>query len=247
VVNCLNFGNPEHPAVMRQLSDAIDGLAEACRALRVPVVGGNVSLYNESRGTDIDPTPVVGMLGMVDRLERRAPASTLVDGGRLLLVGPRSSDLGGSRWAATHHAGGRPVGALPALDLGTHAAVCDLVRSLVADGLVAGIHDIADGGMAAALVEMVAGSGVGATLAGVEGHGELFAEAASRVLVCVAAADAGEVRRRAGDAGVGVVDLGEAGGDRLVVDGLVDLPVAEVAAAWRDLLPAAFAVGAVSG
>ena len=247
VVNCLNFGNPEHPAVMRQLSDAIDGMAEACRGLGIPVVGGNVSLYNESRGADIDPTPVVGMLGMVDRLERRAPGAMLLEGGRLLLVGPRSSDLGGSRWAATRHGGGRPLGALPPLDLDRHAAVCGVVRAAVGAGLVAGVHDVADGGMAAALVELVAGSGTGARLAGVDGHGELFGEAASRVLVCVAEGDVGAVEQLAAEAGVAVAVLGETGGDRLVVDGLVDLPVADVVAAWREPLPTAFEVGAVSG
>ncbi|MDP9388023.1 MAG: phosphoribosylformylglycinamidine synthase subunit PurL, partial [Actinomycetota bacterium] len=87
VVNCLNFGNPEHPEVMWQLSEAIDGMAEACRALHLPVVGGNVSLYNESRGRDIDPTPVVGVVGLVDRLERRPPGAGLAAGGRLLLLG----------------------------------------------------------------------------------------------------------------------------------------------------------------
>ncbi len=247
VVNCLNFGNPEHPEVMWQLSEAIDGMGDACRALGLPVVGGNVSLYNESLGTDIDPTPVVGMLGMVDALDRRAPGASLLDGGRLLLVGPRTRDLGGSRWAATHHGGGRPVGALPVLDLAVHAEVCELVRSLVADGLVAGIHDVADGGMAAALVEMVAGSGVGTRLTGIDGHGELFAEAASRVLVCVAAADVDAVTGRGLAAGVDVAVLGETGGDRLAVEGLVDLPVPEVVAAWRDPLPRAFSVRAVSG
>jgi phosphoribosylformylglycinamidine synthase len=125
--------------------------------------------------------------------------------------------------------------------------VCDVVRSLVADGLVAGIHDVADGGMAAALVEMVAGSGVGARLAGIDGHGELFAEGASRVLVCVAPADVDAVTGRGLEAGVDVAVLGETGGDRLVVDDLVDLPVPQVVAAWRDPLPLAFSVSAVSG
>jgi phosphoribosylformylglycinamidine synthase len=92
VVNCLNFGNPEHPEVMWQLSEAIDGMAEACRAFGLPVVGGNVSLYNETAGTDIDPTPVVGLLGVVDDLDRRPPGTTLRDGDRLVLIG---DDLAG--------------------------------------------------------------------------------------------------------------------------------------------------------
>src|SRR5688500_11389411 len=101
LVNCLNFGNPEHPEVMWELSESIDGMGEACRALSIPVVGGNVSLYNESRGQDIDPTPVVGVLGVVDRLDRRPPGVRLVEGHRLLALGPPpSGGLAGSRVAA---------------------------------------------------------------------------------------------------------------------------------------------------
>src|SRR5690606_10529045 len=99
VVNCLNFGNPEHPEVMWQLSESIDGMAEACSAFGVPVIGGNVSLYNESRGANIDPSPVIGLLGTIDELRRRPPGVRLVDGGRILLLGAPSSALAGSRWA----------------------------------------------------------------------------------------------------------------------------------------------------
>ncbi len=110
LVNCLNFGNPEHPEVMWQLSEAIDGMSEACLALGIPVIGGNVSLYNESRGRDIDPTPVVGTLGLVDRLDDVPPPVGLIDGGRVLLLGPQEAPgLGGSLWASAlrGHRGGR--------------------------------------------------------------------------------------------------------------------------------------------
>jgi phosphoribosylformylglycinamidine synthase II len=234
LVNCLNFGNPEHPEVMWQLSESIDGMGDACRAFGIPVVGGNVSLYNESRGTDIDPTPVLGLLGMIDRLERRPPGAQLVDGARIVLVGPRSTDLGGSRvW--------RDAAALPPVDLTAVDAVAELVRGVVNAGLVLGAHDIADGGLATALGEMVARSGVGASVA-VDGTGELFSEAAGRVLLCVAPDHVGEVLARTGT--VPAVDLGAAGGDRLVVDGLVDVAVDDVVCAWRDALPAAMAAGA---
>jgi phosphoribosylformylglycinamidine synthase II len=235
LVNCLNFGNPEHPEVMWQLSESIDGMGDACRAFGIPVVGGNVSLYNESRGNDIDPTPVLGLLGLVDRLDHRPPGVGLVEGGQLLLVGPRSSHLGGSRvWADAFE--------LPALDLRAVTAVANGVRSLVADGLLAGAHDIADGGLAGALGELVARSGVGARVLGLEGAGELFSEAAGRVVLCVAPEHLDQVR--SGLDGVPVAELGRAGGDRLVVDGLVDLAVDDVVRAWRDTLPAAMAAGA---
>ena len=121
LVNCLNFGNPEHPEVMWQLSEAIDGMAEACRALGIPVIGGNVSLYNESRGRDIDPTPVVGVLGLVDALRARPPGVALVEPATpsccsALPRGRTPSD--GTRWAAERrdHRGGT----LPPLDLAAH-------------------------------------------------------------------------------------------------------------------------------
>jgi phosphoribosylformylglycinamidine synthase II len=238
VVNCLNFGNPEHPEVMWQLSEAVDGLSEACRALDVPVVGGNVSLYNESGGRDIEPTPVIGLLGVVDHLERRPPGVGLIDGGELLVIGPQGHpNLAGSRWASTAH--GHVGGELPALDAEVHATTAALVRDLVNAGLLAGVHDVADGGLALAVAEMVVRSGIGAHLSSIEGHAALFSEAPSRVVACVAPGLAAEVAERAAAAGVPVTVLGRAGGDRLVVDGLVDLDVVDTAAAWRRALPTA--------
>jgi phosphoribosylformylglycinamidine synthase len=238
LVDCLNFGNPEHPEVMWQLSESIDGMAEACRALGIPVVGGNVSLYNESRGVDIDPTPVATLLGMIDRLDRRPPGVSLVDEGPVFLVGPRSSDLGGSRWAA-ERSKGRPTGELPPLDLAVHGAVCAFVRELVVDGLAVGVHDVADGGLATCLSELVARSGVGLRLSGLD-TAELFAESASRVVICVPPGTGpADIEERAHAADVALAHLGEAGGDRLVVDGVIDLTVASVTHAWRDKLPRA--------
>ena len=243
LVNCLNFGNPEHPEVMWQLSEAIDGMTDACRALGLPVIGGNVSLYNESRGRDIDPTPVVGTLGIVERLDRRPPGATLVENGRLLLLGSLSGDLGGSRWAA---GAGAPGDRLPPLDLGAHAALLALVVSLVADGILTGAHDVSDGGLGVALGEMAVRSGVGFRVTGLPGHAELFSEAPSRVVVCALPDRAGEVARRAGDAGVAVTLLGGSGGDRLVVDGLVDVALAEAREAWRTTIPRALGAAVAS-
>jgi phosphoribosylformylglycinamidine synthase len=240
LVNCLNFGNPEHPEVMWQLSEAVDGIADACNALGVPVIGGNVSLYNESRGRDIDPSPIVAVLGLIDRLERRPPGVRLVDGGLLLLLGSTEPNLSGSLWAARcrDHRGGR----LPALDLGQHARLVTLVQDLVTADLLAGLHDVADGGLGVALVEMALHASLGWWVAGPATHVELFAESPSRVVVCVVdTAAAHAVRARAEQAGIAVGDLGRVGGDRLVVDGLLDLPLATAAAAWHDAIPAALA------
>ena len=125
--------------------------------------------------------------------------------------------------------------------------MCDVVRSLVADDVVAGVHDLADGGLAGALAEMVASSATGAVVTGLAGHGELFGEGPSRVLVCVEGDGVGEVERRCRQAGTEVTVVGRAGGDRLVVDDVVDLAVADVVAAWRRPLPEAFAPGVAAG
>ncbi len=246
VVNCLNFGNPEHPEVMWQLSEAIDGLADACRALGLPVIGGNVSLYNESRGVDIDPTPVVGLLGVVDRLVRRPPGVGLVDGHCVVVLGrvpasPADASLAGSAWAWSV---GRRGGALPLLDLVAHTRLAGLVRDLAAEGELSGAHDVASGGLGLALAEMAVRSGVGFRVTGVPGMSELFTEAPSRVVVSVASDRVRALQDRAERAGVGFVELGSAAGDRLVVDGLMDVALADATAAWRDRLPSALGHGA---
>jgi phosphoribosylformylglycinamidine synthase len=236
VVNCLNFGNPEHPEVMWQLSEAVDGLAEACRAMGVPVVGGNVSLYNSSDGVDIDPTPVIGVLGVIDELAGRPPGAGLRDGSPILQLGDTPATLAGSRWAETAH--GHRGGELAALDAGAHGALCQLVRDLVDAQLVDGVHDVSDGGLGLALAEMAVRAGCGFDVEVGDGHAGLFSEAPSRVIACVAPGAAAEVIERAGAAGVAVRILGTAGGDRLVVRGLVDLPLAEAVGAWTGALPA---------
>ena len=248
VVNCCNFGNPEHPEVMWQLSEAIDGMAEACLALGIPVIGGNVSLYNESFGQDIDPTPVIGALGLIDHLAARPPGVTLVAGGTLVLldasVGHAGAhrtppSLAGSRWAVQlrHHRNGT----LPPLDLAGHGRLVDFVAGLVAEGvaggraIVQGIHDVSGGGLGVALAELAVRSGVGVRVSGVADHHELFTEAPSRVIVCTT--DSHSLLSRATDAGVGFRVLGSAGGDRIVIDDLVDVAVAEATAVWRGRLP----------
>ena len=240
LVNCLNFGNPEHAEVMWQLSEAIDGMGDACRALHVPVVGGNVSFYNESRGRDIDPTPIVGMLGVVDHLERRPPGAGLRDGAQLVLIGGATPSLAGSRWAWGR---GLRGGALDDLDTDAHAALCDLVRSLVVDDLVLGVHDVADGGVLTALAEMAVRSGVGFDVSDLTSIEAVFGEHPSRVIVCIDHDNLGEVHRRHVNAGVSAKLLGTAEGDRLIVEGMLDLPLEDAVSAWRDRLPAALAGG----
>ncbi len=234
LVNCLNFGNPEHPEVMWQLSESVDGMAEACLALHIPVIGGNVSLYNASAGTDIDPTPVVAVLGVIDRLERKPPGTGLVAGASLVLLGDTDPSLAGSRWAVERHF--HRGGTLPALDLAAHERLLGLVSSLVtSEGLLGSVHDVSGGGLALAIAEGAVRSGVGCTVNGVHGHAELFSESPSRVVLGTHRPD--EVLAEARSAGVPARVIGMAGGDRVTVTGLVDLAVTDLADAWRHALP----------
>jgi phosphoribosylformylglycinamidine synthase len=223
---------------MRQLSDCVDGMSEACRAFGIPVVGGNVSLYNESRGRDIDPTPVVGVVGLIGSLERRPPIASVTDGAHLVLLGDESATngtdaLAGSFWADQIH--GHRGGRLPALDLDALRRLVDLLVGLVPTGIVTGIHDVSDGGLGGCLAELVARSGMGVLATGVAGHAQLFSEAGGRVVV--ATADPAGVEAVATAGGVAARRLGTAGGDRLVIDRLVDVPADEVCAVWRATLP----------
>lgn len=244
VVDCLNFGNPEHPEVMWQLSESIDGMGDTCRALGIPVVGGNVSLYNESRGSDIDPTPVVGMLGMIDSLTQPPPPVGFTAGGRLVLIGVTQPELSGSLWARNQ---GHRGGTLPTLDLEHHTAVANVVRQLVVGGMVAGVHDVSSGGLGLALAEMAVKSGIGFNVARIADAAELFAESPSRVVVCVAPELLQNVLNVCEHAGVPTARIGVAGGDRLTVKGLFDLGLAEATSAWRDRLPDALGAGTTQG
>jgi phosphoribosylformylglycinamidine synthase subunit PurL len=257
VVNCLNFGNPEHPEVMWQLSEAIDGMSEACLALGTPVIGGNVSLYNASPAGDIDPTPVVGTLGLVEHLRRRPPGAGLVAGQRIVLISVTGAgtSLGGSRWAVERH--GHRNGKLPALDLAGHARLVTLIAGLVDSGLLppgepphvhdvrpdeyrnflGGVHDISEGGLGVTLAEMAIRSRTGFRVGGVADHAELFGEGPSRVLISVEPADLPALRQVTEGVGLTLSELGDAGGQRLVVDGLVDLPLAQAVEVAESVLP----------
>ena len=265
VVNCLNFGNPEHPEVMWQLSECIDGLAEACGALSLPVIGGNVSLYNESGGADIDPTPVLGVLGLVDAVRARPPGLAWEEGDHIVLLGSRAAPdgsypLSGTRWATERR--GHRTGTLPALDFDTHGAVCAFVAGLVAaqvaavdvaavdvaavdveaDDLVHAVHDVSGGGLAVAVAEMAAQAGTGCVLEVTGGAAELFTELPSRFVVATAAPEG--LCARAAEAGVPAAVIGRAGGTRVVLGDafdLVDLPLADVQAAFEGNLTSALA------
>ena len=248
LVNCLNFGNPEHPETMWQLSEAVDGMAEACRALSLPVVGGNVSLYNESRGRDIDPTPIVAVVGMVDELGAPPPGVGLVDGTRLVVLGPEPDTLSGSQWAwRLGHTSGTP----PALDLAGHRAVCELVRGLVTDGLVLGVHDTADGGTGAG-ARRDGGAEWGGLRGPAPGRRRRPPLAVRRVTEPVRAGGRPGGTRPSCSAGCRAAGrdatvVGDAAGNRLTVEGLVDVALADAVAAWKGRLPQLLGHGTTQG
>ncbi len=244
VVNCLNFGNPEHPEVMWQLSEAVDGLAEACVATGLPVIGGNVSLYNESGGRDIDPTPVLGVLGLVARLVAAPPGWAWREGDTVVLVGPREArpdpfPLAGSLFARRRGRTGGRLGDLDPRALAASRFVAGEVARVCAGGAspVAAVHDVSAGGLAVALAEMAAASGVGLAWARPRGHAELFTEAPGRFVV--ATRDPAALTAAAAAAGVEASVLGTAGGGRLTLGELCDLAVGDLAERRASALPAA--------
>ncbi|MDG2113612.1 MAG: AIR synthase related protein, partial [Actinomycetota bacterium] len=250
VVNCLNFGNPEDPVVMWQLSEAVDGMADACRAFDAPVVGGNVSLYNETNGENIAPTPVVGLLGMHEDMREVPPGLAWSDGHDVLLLGREAAadaSMGGSRWAWELR--GRRDGSLPSFDLEAAVLTAAFVRGLAADptrSSVSAAHDVGEGGLAVALAEMAIAAQMGAAIEGLDGHRALFNESPGRVVVTVEPDATAGLLAAASDAGVDARVIGRTGGSRLKLAVAVDIEVDELATAWRDELPRAVGQGTVN-
>jgi phosphoribosylformylglycinamidine synthase len=237
-VNCLNFGNPEHETVMWQFAEVTEGMSEACEALGIPVVGGNVSFYNESRGRDIDPTPVVGLVGVVPELHAVPPPPALHAGSRVVVLGDTHAELGGSEWAAGH---GLSDGVPPVADLDAAVVLHDVVAALVREHSVDGVHDCSEGGLAVALAEMAVAGGCGAALTFVTDLVPAlawFSESASRVVLSVSAERVDDVLARARSAGVPAAEIGTAQGDRLISADF-DLALADAADAWRNAIPRA--------
>jgi phosphoribosylformylglycinamidine synthase len=240
LVNCLNFGNPEHPEVMWEFAEVVEGISEACEALGIPVIGGNVSFYNTSNDADIDPTPVVGVLGLIDELRDRPPVATLHAGDDIVVLGQVRPELGGSEWAAVVH--GLGDGMPPRADLDEARAVHDLVSELVRDRTVRGVHDVSDGGLAIALAEMAIAGGVGFRVepafsnCGTPAEA-CFAEPASVVVCSVDREASASALSQAAAAGVEARVIGTASGDRLVWRGAFDVALSDALAAWRNAIP----------
>ena len=247
VTNCLNFASPERPEVMGAFAAAVDGMAAACHALGLPVTGGNVSFYNESSGRPIHPTPIVGVLGLLEDATTAVPTGFPRPGLTVWLLGETRVELGGSVWQRLTT--GRLEGPPPVLDLTAEARLHQLLLDLAARRLLAGTHDLSDGGLAVALVEAALAAGVGATVdlppvltaaalpPGQVPLAALTSESASRVLVAAPPEAAEGLEALTAEAGVPIARLGTTVGDRLIVPGLLDLPLSRLRDAYEGALP----------
>jgi phosphoribosylformylglycinamidine synthase subunit PurL len=238
ITNCMNFGDPERPEVMWQFAESIRGMRDACLAFETPVTGGNVSFYNESGDSAIWPTPVIGMLGVLEDHRLRVPAGFGRAGLAIYLLGETFPELGGSEFAEVllGPTGGRP----PALDMARERELHEMLQAAARDDLLASAHDCSEGGLAVALAE--------STIAGLHGfavavpgdlppHVALFSESASRAVVSVVPERAEELVELAARHGTPCDRLGETGGPRVVLDGLFETTVEELRDVYEGAIP----------
>ena len=242
ITNCLNFGNPERPEVMWAFHEVIRGMADACRALGTPVTGGNVSFYNESGESAIPPTPVVGMLGILDDRATRVGMAFAPDR-EIYLLGETFPELGGSEFAdvVLGVASGRP----PALNLDAEARLIALLLETAGDRVIAGAHDCSDGGLAVCLAESAIAGDCGFRVElpddDLAPHVALFAESASRVVATVEPSRARAFEDLAARHEVPFARLGETGGPLITIQGVFELPVADAREVYEGAIPAAMA------
>jgi phosphoribosylformylglycinamidine synthase len=236
ITDNLNFGNPERAEIMGQIVGAVEGMAEACRALGFPVVSGNVSLYNETNGAAIPPTPVVGAIGLIPDYDLRMGYGGMKPGHALILIGETKGELGSSLYLRELF--GRENGAPPPVDLAAEKRNGDFVRDLIRARQVSAVHDLSDGGLLCAAAEMALASGVGATLSASSERNAapyLFGEDQGRYLL--ATAEPGAILAAAKAKGVHAIVCGEAGGEAFASTELFSIPLAELRAANEGWLP----------
>jgi phosphoribosylformylglycinamidine synthase len=238
VTDNLNFGNPERPEIMGQLVDSIRGIAEACNVLDFPVVSGNVSLYNETSGRSILPTPTIGAVGIIEDFRKSATLAFKAADEAILLIGETTGWLGQSLYL--REICEREAGAPPPVDLQAERRHGEFVRELIAEGIATAVHDVSDGGLLVALAEMAIASGIGAELdrAPLAAHAFWFGEDQGRYVVTTAAARAERIVQRAMAAGIPARQLGMTGGDALTLEGERPILIAVLRERFEAWLPA---------
>jgi phosphoribosylformylglycinamidine synthase len=238
VTDNLNFGNPERPEIMGQLVGCIRGIGEACEVLAFPVVSGNVSLYNETNGRAILPTPSIGGVGVLDDFRKSVTIAFKGKGDAIMVIGETTGWLGQSIYL--RELCGMERGAPPPVDLTAERRNGDFVRALIAEGFVSAVHDVSDGGLLVAIAEMAMASGIGVELeaAPIPAHGFWFGEDQARYVLGVAAGKAAKVATRARGAGIPIRWLGTTGGDTLTLAGERPIVVAKLSESFEGWLPA---------
>jgi phosphoribosylformylglycinamidine synthase len=241
----LNFGNPERPEIMGQLVGCIRGIAQACKALDFPVVSGNVSLYNETDGRAILPTPTIGGVGLLDDFTKSASIAFKASDEIILLMGDTQGWLGQSLYL--REVCGREEGAPPPVDLAAERRNGDFVRALIAEGVATAVHDVSDGGLIVALAEMAMASGIGARLYAapvmVPAHAFWFGEDQARYVLTVRPGDAEAATARAKAAGVPVRRIGSTSGNALTLPGERPILLKALSGRFEGWLPAYMAGG----
>ncbi|MCK9992563.1 MAG: phosphoribosylformylglycinamidine synthase subunit PurL [Alphaproteobacteria bacterium] len=240
VTDCLNFGNPERPEIMGQFVGCIEGISEACIALDMPIVSGNVSLYNETSGVAIPPTPAIGAIGLLADVDKMATVAFKQDGDEIFVIGETQGHLGQSLYA--REIAGRKDGAPPPVDLAAERRNGDFIRSQIIAGNVAAAHDISDGGLLVAIAEMALAGGLGCMLslprnAGPR-HGFLFGEDQARYIACVSPQKAQAMIAAAQEKNVPVTRFGSVAGRDIVLDGKLVHSVAGLRSAHENWFPA---------
>jgi phosphoribosylformylglycinamidine synthase II len=239
VTDCLNFGSPENPDVMWQFEQATHGLKDACAELGIPVTGGNVSFYNQTAEDPILPTPVVGILGVIDDVRQRITHGFTAEGSHVFVLGETRDELSGSTWADVIH--GHLGGLPPVVDLDAERSLANLMVEAAKTGVVESAHDLSDGGLAMALAEATFRHGVGVSVDLDDPFLELFSESSARAMVVVAEDRHEEFVDLAQKHGVLLASVGRTGGETLEVVGQFSIPVAELRTAWQATIPAALA------
>ena len=239
ITDCMNFGNPERPEIMGEFVQAVQGMVEACTALNFPVVSGNVSLYNETNGVAIPPTPAIGGIGLIPDVATMATIALKHGGDVLMLLGPEGSHLGQSLYQEL--AIGRYEGAPPPVDLAAERRAGDFVRGLIREDRVSAVHDISDGGLLVAVAEMALAGGIGVTLdappAHLSAHAMWFGEDQGRYVVAAAREEAARILREASQAGIPARVVGKVTGDTLKLPAEAPLSLASLRTAHERWLP----------
>ena len=228
ITDCMNFGNPERPEIMGEFVEAVKGMADACTALSFPVVSGNVSLYNETNGVAIPPTPAIGGIGLIPDIAEMATIALKQDGDALILIGPEGGHLGQSLYQEL--ASGGYEGAPPPVDLAAERRTGDFVRGLIRAARISAVHDISDGGLLVAVAEMALAGGLGVALDAAPGgrpaHAVWFGEDQGRYVVAAAPDEAARILQEAAKAGLPARRVGKAAGDALKLPGEAPLSLA---------------------